>query len=88
MGARRGLTTVPAETVSFRQGNAAAVSRVAPITVPVSPSQYRRPFQAARCRLNCAQMSESAPTRCSTSSSVWKGEGVKRSRSVPRGTVG
>ena len=35
-----------------------------------------------------AQISASACTRCSISSSEWCGDGVMRSRSVPRGTVG
>ena len=44
--------------------------------------------QAALARPTSAQISASACTRCSISASVWCGDGVMRSRSVPRGTVG
>ncbi len=43
---------------------------------------------AARFRLSCDHIAESESTRCSMSASVCSGEGVMRSRSVPRGTVG
>ena len=43
---------------------------------------------AARCRLRLGQISASAAIRWSMSASLCSGLGVKRSRSVPRGTVG
>lgn len=38
--------------------------------------------------ITCAQTSASLSTRSSINASSWNGVGVKRSRSVPRGTVG
>ena len=38
--------------------------------------------------LHFDQRLESAPVRSSIIASVWNGVGVKRRRSVPRGTVG
>jgi len=45
-------------------------------------------LQAARCSAISDQIDPSASTSTSISASVWNGDGVKRSRSVPRGTVG
>ncbi len=44
--------------------------------------------QAARSRLNSDQTADSDRTRCAMSASLCSGDGVMRSRSVPRGTVG
>lgn len=41
-----------------------------------------------RARAHCDHSSDSACTRWSMSASVWTGDGVMRSRSVPLGTVG
>ncbi|KAF0179216.1 MAG: hypothetical protein FD124_1259 [Alphaproteobacteria bacterium] len=43
---------------------------------------------AAVLRSNLAQTVVSDSIRCSISASSWKGDGVNRRRSVPRGTVG
>jgi len=49
---------------------------------------YAEIDHAALARPTSAQISASACARCSMSASVWCGDGVIRSRSVPRGTVG
>lgn len=43
---------------------------------------------AARFKSNRVHTSSSAEIRCSIRASSWKGDGVKRRRSAPRGTVG
>ena len=57
-----------------------------------SHGDHTRPEQdppyAARLRFNRPHTVFRESTRCSIISSAWSGVGVKRRRSVPRGTVG
>jgi hypothetical protein len=55
---------------------------------PANSVALIRLTQAARRRSSSDQMIASARTRSSISASLCNGEGVRRSRSVPRGTVG
>ena len=55
-----------------------------PLCAPLPPGMN----QAARLRRCAVQTASSAATSAAIISSVWIGDGVKRRRSVPRGTVG
>ena len=52
------------------------------------PANRQLPLYAARRRSMRCQISTSALVRATIMSWVWAGPGVKRRRSVPRGTVG
>ena len=54
----------------------------------VLPLRHKAGNQAARRRSRRPQISTSAAVSSAIIASSWAGPGVKRSRSVPRGTVG